>query len=73
MSSAGVLDGRWRINALMRFWNFGQKVKYWRFWVSKCDFIAEKSAISLVTTLVPFLVQRNQSHFWLRLSGAFAT
>jgi hypothetical protein len=60
-SSAGVFIGRWRITAFTGFSDLEKKVKQGRFSRSKYSYvrIAEKSAISLVITLVPFLVERN--------------
>jgi hypothetical protein len=67
----------------MRFSDFGKKVKYDRFLLSKMDFTDWKSAMPLMITLVPFLVVRNSkspltAHFscfcsWIGLTADVRT
>jgi hypothetical protein len=59
MSSARVCMGSWRMTAFVGCSLFGRKGVVVEFVVVKKALIAVKSAISLVTTFVPFLVLRS--------------
>jgi hypothetical protein len=56
---AGVMNGRRRITAFIGLSVWGQEVEYGRLLLSKREKMVEKSAMSFVTVLVPFLVLRN--------------